>query len=85
MKFLLGLLLGGAVGLLIAPAEGEETRRRLYEKAEEYAQVPQEKAADLIDRNKEKLGDLGARVAREAVQSAVESTAQELRKSDRTA
>lgn len=44
MKFLLGLVIGGAVGLLIAPASGEETRAHITEKVDENAR---EKARDI--------------------------------------
>jgi len=79
MKFILGVLIGTAVGLIFAPAPGEETREQLYERAREYADIPQQKAADLIEQNKDKIGDIGARVAREAAEAAVESVTQELR------
>jgi gas vesicle protein len=36
MRFLLGLGLGYMIGLLIAPASGQEFRRELAERADEY-------------------------------------------------
>lgn len=79
MKFLLGLMIGGAIGLLFAPAEGEETRRRLRESAEEYAKVPQEKIANMVEEKKEKLADMGARIGRQAVEKGVDKAAEGLR------
>lgn len=37
MRFLLGLIIGCAVGLLFAPASGEETRARIAEKVDANA------------------------------------------------
>lgn len=52
MKFLLGLAMGCAIGLLVAPASGEETRARIAEK---------------IDRNaREKAREIGARAGEKA-------------------
>jgi len=52
MKFLLGLAIGCAIGLLVAPASGEETRARIVEK---------------IDRNaREKAREIGARAGEKA-------------------
>jgi gas vesicle protein len=36
MRFLLGLGLGYAIGLIIAPATGEDTRRAIRERADEF-------------------------------------------------
>ena len=52
MKFLLGLAIGCAIGLLVAPASGEETRARI---------------AGKIDRNaREKAREIGARAGEKA-------------------
>jgi len=85
MKFLFGIAVGLIVGLLYAPAPGEETRERLYRKAGDYAQVPQRKIADIVDQNKEKVADIGARLGREAVESAVDSATEKLRNDEKTA
>ncbi len=73
MKFVLGLTVGVALGLIFAPERGEVTRQRLREKAEELAEVPRRKAEELADVGEQKAGEIGARVGREAAQSAVQS------------
>lgn len=52
MRFLLGLGLGYMIGLLIAPASGEEFRRELAERADEYGR---EKAREMGERAGEKV------------------------------
>jgi gas vesicle protein len=47
MRFLLGLGIGYALGLIIAPASGDETRRAIVEKADEFGR---EKAKELGQR-----------------------------------
>ena len=47
MRFLLGLGLGYMIGLLIAPASGEEFRRELAERADDLAR---EKAREIGQR-----------------------------------
>ena len=47
MRFVLGLGVGYAIGMLIAPASGEETRRQLAERADEYGR---EKAREIGQR-----------------------------------
>jgi gas vesicle protein len=72
MKFLFGLAIGVALGLLYAPAPGEETRRRLAEKARELPELPQQKAREIAASVKAKAGDLGAKLGRQAAEAAVE-------------
>jgi gas vesicle protein len=64
--FMLGALAGAAVALLYAPAAGDETRRRLGEKAREG----RDKAGEYARRGREAAEDL-ARRGREAYDSAV--------------
>jgi gas vesicle protein len=63
VAFVLGAITGAAVALLTAPAAGEETRRRLSEKARESAG----RARDVADQGR----DLWNR-QRETLQTAVE-------------
>ena len=64
VSFILGAIAGAAVALLYAPGSGEETRRRLAEKAREG----REKAEGLAREGREFIerhrGDLGAAVER---------------------
>ena len=64
MAFVLGAAAGAAIALLYAPATGEETRRKLKEKA----QAGREKAESLARDGREFLGrqreNLGAAVER---------------------
>ncbi len=52
MNFVLGLMMGVALGIVFAPASGVETRRRLRMKAEEMEQRA-------ITSGREKSGELG--------------------------
>ncbi len=56
MKFLLGVLVGTAVGMLFAPARGEETRRRI--------------AQELDQRGREKAREWGAKLGETAFDKA---------------
>lgn len=78
MKFVLGLAVGVVLGLLYAPAPGEETRRQLIEKARELPELPQEKAREIAASAKAKAGDLGAKLGRQAAEAAVEKATPEV-------
>lgn len=72
MKFLIGMGLGIALGLLIAPARGEETRERLMREAEDLAQAPRRKMEEAIADAREAAGDKGAEIGRKAAERAVD-------------
>jgi gas vesicle protein len=58
VAFTLGALAGAAIALLYAPASGEETRRRLAEKAREGSERAKQAAREgreFIDRHRENL------------------------------
>jgi gas vesicle protein len=58
VSFMLGAIAGAAVALLYAPAAGEETRRRLGEKAREGREKAERLARDgreFFDRQRESL------------------------------
>ena len=71
MKFVLGLGTGIMLGLLFAPATGEETRRELAAKAEDFAQDSQRKIL-------QKAGDMGSELGRKAAESAVAAMTEKL-------
>jgi len=59
MAFVLGAAAGAAVALLYAPATGEETRRRIKEKAREGREKAEAVARDgreFLNRQRENLG-----------------------------
>lgn len=78
MRFLLGLGIGVAIGLLYAPASGEETRSQLFAKAQGLSDWPERKVEELAEAGKEKAGELGARVGRQAAEAAVQSAIEDL-------
>lgn len=67
LRFLLGLGLGYAVGLLIAPASGEQTRRELMERGEE-------KVADAVETGRERAGQIGHDAGQKAFDEAAKRT-----------
>lgn len=77
MKFLLGLGLGFSLALLFAPAEGSQTRRRIAKQARDLASTSEEKLSTAADRlsetAREKAGEIGSSVGRQAAESVVES------------
>jgi len=78
MKFLLGLSIGIGLGLVFAPAEGSETRRRLMEAAGELSDLPRKKAMEFAEISQQKAGDMGADIGRKAAESAVKAVKEEL-------
>jgi gas vesicle protein len=71
LKFLCGIALGFAVGLIIAPAPGEDTRRQIVDKAQDLAQAPQRKANELLDQVPERAAQVASDAARQAAEQAV--------------
>ena len=71
MKFLMGLAAGAIVGVLVAPASGEETRRRLKERAEE---LTNEKVGEVVQMGRERAGEM----AKQAAEKAFDSGAQKV-------
>lgn len=78
MRFLLGFGIGIGLGMILAPASGAETRRKLREKITALAEMPEEKLQEAADKIEEKAGDLGSRVGRQAAEAAVESVRREV-------
>jgi gas vesicle protein len=73
MKFMTGLLCGIGVGLLAAPAEGRKTRQQLMRAVQDPNAVAREKMQDVRD----KVGDMGAKVGRQAAQQAIDKVTPE--------
>jgi gas vesicle protein len=78
MKFLLGLGVGIALGLLYAPARGEETREQLLAAARDLSDLPRRTANEVAAKAREKAGELGAKVGRQAAEAAVDSATKAL-------
>lgn len=91
MKFLLGFGIGAALGLLLAPAAGKETRARLSGKARSVMHASEERIEEKMEqaagRAEARAGDIGGRIGREAAQAAVRAVSEEVlgEKKDRTA
>jgi gas vesicle protein len=73
VRFLLGFTIGIAIGLLAAPAPGNEMRRRLWQGLSELGRLPERKAEAFAESAKEKAGELGSRIGRQAAEAAVEA------------
>ena len=70
-KFLFGLGIGALAGVLIAPYRGEETRRRLKQRAE---QLTNEKIGEVVQMGRQRAGAM----AKEAAEKAFDSGAQKV-------
>jgi gas vesicle protein len=66
-KFLLGLGLGVMIGTVIAPASGEETRRQLKEKAEDFRD---ERLGKMMEMGRQKSGEVGRDAGEKAFEQA---------------
>jgi gas vesicle protein len=84
-KFLLGFGVGVALGIMFAPAKGEETRARLREKAGEIANLPRKKAAEMADASKQKAAELGEKIGRQTAEAVVEVVKQSVVGKDKSA
>ena len=73
MKFVLGLGIGVAFGIVFAPASGAESRQWLRQKASEASRIPKRKLHQAAEITREKAGNMGARIGRQAAESAVQA------------
>ena len=71
-SFLIGLGVGVAAGLMLAPASGEETRHRIAEGAHYLREQGQRKVAKVIRMGRREAGDAGRDAAQKAYDRAVE-------------
>lgn len=72
LKFLSGLSLGYGIGLLLAPAKGEDTRRKLLEQAQDLAHAPERKVNEVLNAVPDKAAELASDAARKSAQEAVD-------------
>lgn len=77
---LVGMAAGAALGILFAPDKGSETRRKIVEAGEDYADVVKEKFNQVVDSMNEKFdkvkddvekGVAGAKKAKKDIESAM--------------
>jgi len=77
MKFVLGLAIGVALGLVLAPASSEETRTQLKQKARDFnhyrERQAQEKLQEVGTATEQKAGEIGSRVGRDVAQADVKA------------
>jgi gas vesicle protein len=71
LKFLLGIGCGVGLGLLVAPAPGEETRRQLLEIARNPREAARRKVQDVREDIAQMGADLGRKVAEKAVDQVI--------------
>ncbi|HEV2397856.1 MAG TPA: YtxH domain-containing protein [Candidatus Sulfotelmatobacter sp.] len=76
-SFLLGFGIGIGLGVILAPARGEETRHSVAQKARDLIEMPQRKIQQKVEQAaesaKETAGDVGERVGRQAAEAAVDA------------
>ncbi len=68
LKFLIGLGCGIGLGLLVAPASGEETREQLLE----LARKPGDAARQKVQEVREDIAQMGANLGRQVAEKAVD-------------
>lgn len=73
LKFIAGVGCGVAIGLLIAPASGEETREQLRELAQEPVEAARRKVQDV----RQSAGEMGANLGRQAAEKIVDKATPE--------
>jgi gas vesicle protein len=73
VKFLIGIGCGAALGLLIAPAPGEEIRRQLLE----IARHPREAARRKVREVREDIAQMGADLGRQVAEKAMDKVVPE--------
>jgi gas vesicle protein len=56
LGFLVGAAVGGALGILLAPDKGSETRRKIMEKGSDVGDALKGKFNDIVDGVKENFG-----------------------------
>ncbi len=82
MKFLFGVGLGFVVGMIVAPAPGTDSRRRLAQTVRGWVNAPRERMEEKVDeiarKSEQKAGDVGSEVGRKAAEAAVRAVREEV-------
>lgn len=65
---LAGIAIGATLGILFAPDKGSETRRKISEKGEDFAEDLEAKLNDLLDSFKQKFEEAKKEFSEEAEQ-----------------
>jgi gas vesicle protein len=78
MKFIIGLSIGVVIGMVYAPASGEETRRKLRERIEDAGISPRQAALRMTDEAEKKAGNLGERIGRRVGEATLEAIRDEI-------
>jgi gas vesicle protein len=73
LKFLIGIGCGVGLGLLIAPARGEETREQLMDLASRPADLARQKVQEV----REDIAQMGAEMGRQMAEKAVDKVVPE--------
>ncbi len=71
--FIFGAAVGVAAGILFAPRSGEETRKRIHDKAKEYSDEASQKLSDKIDNLREYINQTGKEVKSKVKSTKTES------------
>ena len=78
LKFLAGVGIGYGIGLLIAPARGEQTRQKLAEQAGRVAELPRQKTVEKLEESKATIGAAGEKIGRQVAEAAVDTLKERL-------
>lgn len=77
------------LGVMLAPARGEETRHSVAQKARDLIEMPQRKIQEKVNQAaesaKETAGDVGEKVGRQAAEAAVEAVRKDVLGKDKPA
>ena len=82
-KFIFGMGIGVALGMIFAPASGEETRNMIAENFGDIVAAPGQKLDEALDNVQEQAGEIGKRLGQNIVESAVEAVRPDLGKKQR--
>ena len=85
MRFLLGFAIGIGLGMLVAPASGVETREKLAQRIRDLAEIPMQKAEEAAEAAKERAGEIGSHVGRQAAEAAVDAFEKDILGQSKTA